>query len=139
VAVSKRYAARRLAVQALYQTQLNERDIETLLAQFRQDQGYPGADAEYFEGLLQDAFGARDMLDDDIRSYGDIAPEQLDPVERAVLWVALTELRLRADVPVRVVLNEAVELAKQFGAEGGHRFVNGLLDQAAASLRAARA
>jgi len=137
MAVSKRYAARRLAVQALYQTQLNERELELLVLQFRHDQGYPGADATYFEALLQDAFVARDVLDQDIRSYGDIAPEQLDPVERAVLWVGLTELRSRPDVPLRVVLNEAVELAKQFGAEGGHRFVNGVLDRAAASLRAA--
>jgi N utilization substance protein B len=139
VAVSKRYAARRLAVQALYQTQLNHVELESLLQQFRHDQGYPAADTAYFEALLQDAFGARDALDEDIRSYGDIAPEQLDPVERAVLWVGLTELRSRIDVPVRVVLNEAVELTKQFGAEGGHRFVNGLLDRAAASLRAAGA
>jgi len=139
MAVSRRYAARRLAVQALYQAQLNEPEWSALIAQFRHDQGYPQADTDYFEALLSDAFAARGPLDEDIARYADHAADQLDPVERAVLWVALTELRQRAEVPAAVVLNEAIELAKQFGAEGGYKFVNGVLDQAAADLRPANA
>jgi N utilization substance protein B len=135
MAQSKRYAARRLVLQALYQCQLNERELDELLAQFRLDQGYPGVDADYFEALLGDAYAARTELDVYIEEYGNIPAAQLDPVEHAALWVGLTELRDRSDVPTRVILNEAIELTKQFGAEGGHRYVNGVLDRAISKLR----
>ncbi|HSD54524.1 MAG TPA: transcription antitermination protein NusB, partial [Burkholderiales bacterium] len=62
---------------------------------------------------------------------------QLDPVERAVLWIGVYELGRRPDVPYRVVINEGVELAKRFGATDGHKFVNAVLDRAARSLRPA--
>lgn len=139
MAHGKRHKARRLVLQALYQCQLNEPALEELLAQFRQDQGYPGADKEYFEALLTDAYTARSELDVSIAEFGEIPAAQLDPVEHAALWLGLTELRQRHEVPTRVILNEVIELTKQFGAEGGHRYVNGVLDRAAARLRAGAA
>ena len=135
MATTKRYAARRLVLQALYQSQLNERQLDELLVQFRLDQGYPSADSDYFEALLGDAYAARAELDEYIAEFGDIPADQLDPVEHAALWVGLTELRERSDVPTKVILNEAIELTKQFGAEGGHRYGNGVLDRAANKLR----
>lgn len=130
-----RRGARRLAVQALYQSQLAEHDLASLLEQFRADPGYASADGDYFEALLGDACRERDQLELDIAEFGHIPPAQLDPVEHAVLWVALAELRFQ-EVPGPVILNEAIELAKIFGSTGGHRYVNGLLDKACARLRA---
>ncbi len=132
-----RSGARRLVMQALYQVQISGHDLDELRGQFRSGTDYQGCDNEYFESLLQEVCDQRASLDQDIADCGDIAAEQLDPVERAVLWLALAEIRFHDDVPLPVIINEAVELAKVFGAEGGHRYVNGLLDKAGEKLRAA--
>ncbi len=132
-----RSGARRLVMQALYQAQVSGHELEELRRQFRAGSDYQGCDQAYFEALLQDVCEQRAALDQDIVACGDIAADQLDPVEHAVLWLALAELRFHADVPTAVIINEAVQLAKIFGAEGGHRYVNGLLDKAGQKLRAA--
>ncbi len=132
-----RNGARTLALQALYQAQLAGHDRDELQAQFAALPDYGRCETAYFDALLDQVHQYRDYLDEDIASCGNIRPEHVDPVERAVLWVALAELRFHDDVPTAVVINEAVELAKRYGAEGGHRFVNGLLDKAARNLRAA--
>lgn len=134
---SGRQGARQLALQALYQAQVAGHAEDALLAQFREDPGYSLCEKRYFDALLSESFRYREHLDNDIGEYGDIPADRLDPVERAVLWIALSELRFHDDVPVPVVINEAVELAKIYGAEGGHRFVNGLLDKARRELRPA--
>ena len=130
-----RHGARRLLVQALYQMQISGHAADELAGQFRDQPGYGRADEDYFQTLLQAVSGSTAELDQHIGAFGDIAPEQIDPVEKAVLWVALAELTHSADVPVKVIINEAVELSKTFGAEGGYRYVNGLLDKAAAAIR----
>ena len=132
-----RRGARRLVMQALYQSQITDHALEILQKQFRNESEYAGCDADYFESLLADVDEHRVHLDADIAEFGDIEPAQLDPVEHAILWVALAEMRFHDDVPTPVVINEAVELAKVFGAEGGHRYVNGLLDKAGQKLRPA--
>jgi len=132
-----RSGARRLVMQALYQMQMTDHALDILQRQFRNESEYAGCDADYFEALLADVDEHRAHLDTDIAEYGDIPPAQLDPVERAILWLALAEMRFHNDVPIPVVINEAVELAKVFGAEGGHRYVNGLLDKAGHKLRPA--
>ena len=134
---SGRQGARQLALQALYQAQIAGHEQAELADQFRDDPGYELCEQAYFDALLDETFGHREHLDNDIGEYGDIPPQQLDPVERAVLWIGLTELRFHDDVPVPVVINEAVELTKIYGAEGGHRYVNGVLDKAGQSLRPA--
>lgn len=135
MATGGRHGARRLLVQALYQMQISGHAVDELAGQFRDEPGYAKADDDYFHSLLQTVCSTRAELDQQIGTYGDIAPEHIDPVEKAVLWVALAELSQSADVPVRVIINEAVELSKTFGAEGGYRYVNGLLDKAAAAIR----
>ena len=131
-----RHGARRLLLQALYQLQIAAPDPEDLRTQFRTHPDYAKADAKYFQQLLPKICARRAELDAAIDAAGDIRSEQLDPVERAILWVAFAELELQPDVPPKVVINEAVELAKEFGAEGGHRYVNAVLDKHRAGERA---
>lgn len=130
-----RRAARKLLAQALYQLQLGDQPWQDIHAQFMNDPESDGADAEYFRQLLMSIAGHRDTLDELLGAFTDIAPERLDPVEHAILWVAIVELRDHPDVPFRVAISEAVELAKRFGATDGYKFVNGVLDRAASVLR----
>ena len=123
-------------MQALYQAQISGHDTQELLRQFPERPEYAGADIQYFEMLLHEVESSKDELDQLIAEFGDIPVAQIDPVEHAVLWLALAELQRHPEVPRRVVINEAIELTKAFGAEGGHRYINGLLDRAAGQLRA---
>ena len=139
MATQGRHGARRLLVQAFYQSQLSGHDGSELLAQFADHPDIDKSDRAYFEELLGQIEGSRDTLDTHISEYGDIPAAQLDPVERAVLWIALAEFCFQPDVPAKVILNEAIELAKSYGAEGGYRYINGLLDKASMNLRPADA
>ncbi len=131
----KRSRARRCVIQALYQWQLggsdlSEPDLEFLVA----DDGKQ-LDREYFRTLLAEIRTHEEALDNMIRPYVDRPLNEVDPVERAILRLGACELAYHLEVPFRVVINEAVELAKVFGAEHGHKFVNGILDKLAAQLR----
>ena len=130
-----RRAARKLLAQALYQLQVADQPWQDIHAQFMADPESVGADADYFRELLMDIAASRPALDQLLGQFTDIAPDRLDPVEHAILWVAITELRAHPDVPFRVAISEAVELAKRFGATDGYKFVNGVLDRAATALR----
>jgi len=135
VAARGRHGARRLLVQALYQFQISGHSNDELIEQFSSREEFAWIDGDYFLSLLREIIEGADALDGLIAESADRPVAQLDPIERAVLWVGLAELESRPDVPLKVVLNEAVELSKQFGAEDGHRFVNAVLDKAAKSLR----
>ena len=135
MAKQSRRGARRILLQALYQMQLTGHSPEELATQFADDPAAANADMDYFSGLLNLVADSRAELDESIARYGEIPAEQLDPVERAILWIGMAELRDGSDVPPKVAINEAIELAKTFGAEGGFRYVNGLLDKASADLR----
>jgi N utilization substance protein B len=130
-----RTGARRMLLQALYQMQLGGHSTADLVDQFADHPDADVVDQEYFRGLLNHVGDSQSELDAKISEFGDIPDTQLDPVEKAILWIALTELQHSDDVPTKVVINEAVELAKTFGAEGGYKYVNGVVDKAAASLR----
>ena len=134
--VRARSWARRYAMQGLYQWQLTAQDIGIIDAQFLSGQDMGKADLVYFQELLQQIPLRLDVIDEAIQPYLDRPVNQVDPVERAILWLAAYELLYRPELPYRVILNEAVELAKRFGAEQGHRFINGVLDKAAHKLRA---
>ena len=135
MAAGGRHGARRLLVQALYQHQISGHTVDELREQFAARSEFESIDAEYFGDLLQCVLSDVAELDEIIAASADRPVEQLDPVEKSVLWLGLAELRFRSEIPTRVVLNEAVELAKQFGAADGHRYVNAVLDSAAATLR----
>jgi N utilization substance protein B len=132
---SQRSVARKLALQALYRWQLNECPWQDLIQEFGDAEDMPRADREYFRELIEGVWRTREALDAQLSGWLDRAPALLDPVEHAVLLIGVYELRDRQDVPYRVAINEAVTLAKRFGATDGHKYVNAVLDRAARILR----
>jgi N utilization substance protein B len=132
-----RSRSRRRALQALYAWQLSDTPIERVLEQFQHEQDMEVADLEYFEALVRGVHAHVAELDAALAKFVDRDIAQVDPIERAVLRIAAFELRHRPDVPYRVVINEAIETTKRFGADQGHTYVNGVLDKAAADWRSA--
>lgn len=130
-----RSLARRLALQALYQLQLNDQSWQDTHQQYAAGPEAERVDLEYFRSLLLAVAGSREALDETIARCSEIPPAELDPIEHAVLWLGLYELQYCPQLPFRVVLAEAVQLARQFGATDGHKFVNAVLDRAAQQLR----
>jgi N utilization substance protein B len=130
-----RSLARRLALQALYQLQINERSWQDTHQQFAEDAEAERVDRDYFRELIAAIAPNRDALDERLAVLCEIPPHELDPVEHAVLWLGFHELEAHPELPYRVALAEAVQLAKQFGATDGHKFVNAVLDRAAKELR----
>ncbi|HYL70540.1 MAG TPA: transcription antitermination factor NusB [Candidatus Dormibacteraeota bacterium] len=123
--------ARKLALQALYRWQLNACAWQELVNEFADDPDMARADDAYFRALIQGVCSEREALDAELAPLLDRKPVELDPIERALLLIGAYELRHRPDVPYRVVINEAVGLARRFGATDGHKYVNGVLDRAA--------
>ena len=132
----KRSQARGLAVQALYQWQVTGQDVGDIVNQFLVEHPNRKFEIEYFRDLVSGVATQLNRLDAALQPYLDRAVEQVDLVERAVLRLGAYELAAHPEIPYRVVINEAVELAKTFGAEQGHRYVNGVLDKVASDLRA---
>jgi len=135
-ATRARSMARKLAMQALYQWQMTSYSAADLSLQFIESDDFGGADREYFEELLKGCIGGTKEINAAITPFIDRPLEQLDPVETAILMLGMYELRSRLDVPYRVVINEAVDLAKRFGATDAHKYVNAVLDRAARQIRA---
>jgi N utilization substance protein B len=130
-----RHGARRLLLQALYQRQLGGHTPGELIAQFSGSKEFRGIDAAYFLALIEQVIASEKLLDELIGQAADRPVSQLDPVERGVLWIGLTELRSQPDVPSGVIIDEAVELAREFGAQDSFRYINGVLDYMAQKLR----
>lgn len=136
--MSRRGLARRLTVQALYQWLVNETQPAVLVRQFQeQPEGLGRADGAFFDQLLKGCVEHATDLTLRFVPYLDRPLAQLDPVEHAVLLLGAYELQFHPEVPWKVVVNEAVNLAKLFGAEDGFKFVNGVLDRLARDLRLA--
>ena len=129
--------ARRLALQGLYQWQLSGSSAREVIAELEASQNTKDVDLEYFEEVLRGVVAESDSLETLFASYLDRPVAQLDPIERGILLIGVFELKQRLDVPYRVVLNEAVELTKAFGADEGHKYINAVLDKTAAELRKA--
>ncbi len=132
-----RRRARHCAVQALYQWHLSGSDIHELEAQFVTWQDMRKVDLAYFQELLRQIADKADDLDRELVPLLDRPLRDLDPVERAILRIGAYEMEFRPDVPYRVIINEAVDSAKAFGAEQSHRYINGVLDKLSRSARAA--
>lgn len=133
----KKSQARHHAVQALYQWQMTGQDIRDIHDQFLSEQDTGGFELKYFDRLLRGVPGHLVELDQQLGPCLDRSIESVDPVERAILRLGAFELIHQPDIPYRVVINESVELAKVFGAEQGHRYVNGVLDRLARKVRGA--
>ena len=130
-----RSLARRLALQALYQIQINPLPWQDVQLQFAADPEADRVDRDYFRKLIEAVAPNREALDLRLSALSEIPPQELDPIEHAVLWLGLHELQSCPELPYRVALAEAVQLTKQFGATDGHKFVNAVLDRAAKESR----
>ena len=127
--------ARRRALQALYQWQFTGQDAGVILLQFRQTQDFKGVDVEYFEALVRGVVNQQQELDEKLQPFLDRSIAVVDAIEKNVLRLGAWELLNSQQIPFRVVLDESVDLARRFGAEQGHAFVNGVLDKAARAWR----
>lgn len=134
---AQRHKARHYATQALYQWHMAEAPINQIEAEFRNDYDFSHVDLDYFQALLHGVPAVLDELEAVIGPLLDRKLDDLDPIERTLLRMGVFELRERIDVPWKVVINEAVSLARKFGATDSHKYINGVLDKAARSLRPA--
>lgn len=131
-----RRLARELALRALYQWLLTGDDLACLLKQSEEAEDYPKASPIYLKTLIEGVVSDARALDAALMPHLDRPVERLSPIEHAILLMGAYELMYCPDVPYRVVLNEAVELAKRYGGTDGHKYVNGVLDKLARTVRA---
>jgi len=133
---SPRRRAREFVLQGLYQQQLSGNAGEAIRAQLTEITGFAKSDTEYFAELWAGVARERDDLAQRLAPHLDRPVHELSPIERSILVIGSWELVHRLDIPYRVVINEAVELAKSYGGTDGHKFINGVLDKLAAVVRA---
>ncbi len=134
---AERRKARHYGMQALYQWLMAGAPLNEIEAEFRSDYDFDHVDLEYFQALLHGVPACVDELDAAFEPLLDRDIDDLDPIERTLLRMGIFELKDRIDVPYKVVINEAVALAKKFGATDSHKYINGVLDKAARQLREA--
>lgn len=136
---SARRRSREFALQGLYSWLLAGQPVSDITAQLEESKGFERADQIYFSLLMRGAIEQQGMLEEALAPCLDRKVRELSPVERGILLLGAWELKNAPEVPYRVVINEAVELAKSFGGTDGHKYVNGVLDKLAKSLRAQEA
>ncbi|WP_081835983.1 transcription antitermination factor NusB [Thiomicrospira pelophila] len=132
---SPRTQARRVALQALYQWQVNQEEVYLIEKQFFEDGQLSNLDREWFRELLAQVSAQAEQLDEAYVQFIDRSAKLINPVERTILRMATYELQTQMQIPYKVVINEAVELTKRFGAEDAHKYINGVLDKVAKKLR----
>ncbi len=135
--MKNRSKSRQFAVQALYSWLLTGQSITDVDVHFVSEHDMEDADVSYFQEILHYVAGQKMALVDHMEGFLSRSFSDVDPVEQAILLVGVFELEQRKDIPYRVSINESVECAKIFGAEDGHKFINGVLDKVAAKLREA--
>jgi N utilization substance protein B len=133
---SPRRRAREFVLQGLYQRQLSGNASAAIRDQVAEAAGFAKADEAYFDVLWAGVTAEYDALVLLVSPELDRRAAELSPIERAILVIGAWELAHRPEIPCRVVINEAIELAKSYGGTDGHKFVNGVLDKVAATLRA---
>jgi N utilization substance protein B len=134
---SPRHKAREFVVQGLYQWQVGGQDAAAIQVQAEGVAGFDKADRALYDTLLDGVLQNTDALRDLLAPYIDRAWDEVSPIERGILLLGACELKLHPETPYRVVINEAIELAKTYGGTDGHKFVNGVLDKLAPQLRPA--
>lgn len=132
---AERRKARHYGMQALYQWHMAGASLTDIEAEFRSEYDFARVDLEYFQAILHGVPAQVDELEMLVEPLLDRSLDELDPIERALLRMGIWELKERIDVPYKVVINEAVALAKKFGAAESHKYINGVLDKAARQLR----
>lgn len=131
-----RERARRTAMQALYEVFLSNKSVAEILNRYVDDDALKRADRDYFRKLVKGACEQRQQLDESITPLLDRPLKELDPVELSILHIGIYELIYEPEMPSRAIINEAVELAKMFGATDSHKYINGIMDRAARQIRA---
>ena len=129
-----RAGSRQLLLQVLYQHQKNDDDAETLIAQSSNLREYKRIDQDYLMSLLQGIISSKEVIEESIKPQLDRPIDQIDSIERAILWIAVYEIS-NMDIPNPVVINEAIELAKSFGAETSFQYINAVLDSYCQSIK----
>lgn len=132
--VSPRRRARECAVQAIYSWYISQNTVEEVELAFVTDQDMNGVDMPYFRQLFRGVVDNVETIDEVLRPYLDRAEEDVDPIERSILRLSGYELKFEHDVPFRVVINEGIEVAKVFGSDDSHKYINGILDKLAPAL-----
>ncbi len=132
---SPRHRAREFAVQGLYQWQVGGQDEAAIETQAESVAGFDKVDRELYQALLHGAMRTEESLKDLITPHVSRNWEEVSPIERCILLLATFELSNNIETPYRVVINEAIELAKTYGGTDGHKFVNGILDKLVPQLR----
>lgn len=135
--ITPRTQARRVALQGIYQWQMTHNDITSIIKYFQDEGLLESLEFDLFKELLTEVTAKAESLDALYCSYLDREVSRIDPVEKAIMRMGAYELQNKIEIPYKVVINEAVELAKRFGADESHKYVNGILDKAAKDLRAA--
>ena len=133
--ISHRRRARECAVQALYSWAVSQNSPEIVELNFMTEQDMKGVDTPYFRKLFRQTVENVDAVERTMQGYLDRGLAELDPIEKAILRLAVYELQFEADVPYKVVINEAIEVAKVFGADESHKYINGVLDKIAPVVR----
>lgn len=130
-----RKRSRELALQTLYAWQLSGNNIEQVELSVVTSNDMTKVDMEYYQDIIKTVSDNVDDIDQKYKPYIGRLIEELDPIEQAIMRLATAELIKRLDTPFKVVINESIELAKSFGAEESHKFINGALDKAVKTLR----
>jgi N utilization substance protein B len=131
-----RIRSRRSVIQAYYQWLMTRRPIAEIINEFKAERAeLKKADIEYFDQAMHGMYAKRDDIDAQLKDLLDRPDEELDPVENAVLHLGAYELMYLPEIPCRVVINEAIDLAKMFGADQSHKYINGILDRIAHKYR----
>jgi len=127
--------ARKKATQALYQWHMSGNDLDEIEVQFHQEQNMEKVDTDYFHKLLHEIPADVNAIDELIAKYSSRTKDELDLIEQAILRLSTYELKNSIDVPYKVVISEGITLAKMFGSDKSHAFVNSILDKLAKDLR----
>ncbi|MCZ6669257.1 MAG: transcription antitermination factor NusB [Gammaproteobacteria bacterium] len=133
--IKKRKHARNKVLQALYQWQISGEDLDWIKQHYMEEQGVSAGDEAYFLELLYQIPAEVKQLDETYRKFITNSEDRIDPIERNILRIATYEFIHHLEIPYRVVINEAVNLARTYGADEGHKFVNGVLDPLSRQIR----
>lgn len=132
--VSPRRRARECAIQAIYSWYISKNTVEEVELAFIADQDMKGVDMPYFRKLFRGVVNNVEAIDEALRPFLDRHENDIDPVERSILRLSGYELKFEEDVPFRVAINEGIEVAKVFGSDDSHKYINGILDKLAPAL-----
>ena len=133
--ISNRRKSRELVMKSIYRGLVNQIDINQIKKDIQEDPDYIRADQDLYEEMLLGVFKNIDSLNQEIESYIDRSYDELSPIELSIIYFSLYELKYSVSVPYKVVINEAVEIAKTYGGADGYKYINGILNQAAIANR----